>query len=310
MRYGLGRPNRKAMESEAEATLQGTKGLTLVELLVALVLSSLLIAALYETFVKQHKTYTIQEQVVDTQQNVRAAIVRMSREIRMSGFGRVRGEYMQGRGYISRILPMELLDSGDRRYIFEHVINRDRPSPGWITVIMALTSESQISHLVEAPSRREIVVDRVRYDRDREIFDLANKRFISIDGVESNIVSNITEEEIGGRRRYRISLVHPLLYSYPRETPVYPIRAVCFYVGQRSEIGGSSAPLAENIEAVEFEYFDSLGRQTALDDEVRLVRLTVTARTRAPDPERKGEDGYRRRQISANLQIRNLALSP
>ena len=70
-------------------SLKGSKGLSLIELLVALVMSSILIAAVYRTFVSQQKTYMVQEQVVDMQQNVRSAIGRMMREIRMAGFGNV-----------------------------------------------------------------------------------------------------------------------------------------------------------------------------------------------------------------------------
>jgi prepilin-type N-terminal cleavage/methylation domain-containing protein len=43
---------------------RGERGLTIIELLVALVLSSILIFVLYKTFIRQHKTYTVQEQVL------------------------------------------------------------------------------------------------------------------------------------------------------------------------------------------------------------------------------------------------------
>ena len=61
-------------------------GVTLIELLVVLVLSSILMAALYRVFIGGQRVYTVQEQVVDMQQNARAAIDRMTREIRMSGY--------------------------------------------------------------------------------------------------------------------------------------------------------------------------------------------------------------------------------
>jgi len=61
-------------------------GVTLIELLVVLVLSSILMAALYRVFIGGQRVYTVQEQVVDMQQNARAAIDRMIREIRMSGY--------------------------------------------------------------------------------------------------------------------------------------------------------------------------------------------------------------------------------
>ena len=67
------------------------KGITLIELLIALVISSILIAGIYRTFIQQQKSYATQEQVADMQQNVRVAINRMMREIRMAGFGNVQG---------------------------------------------------------------------------------------------------------------------------------------------------------------------------------------------------------------------------
>ena len=65
------------------------QGVTLIELLVALVISSILIAALYRVFVSQQQTYTVQDQVIDMQQNARVGINRMMSEIRMAGFGNV-----------------------------------------------------------------------------------------------------------------------------------------------------------------------------------------------------------------------------
>ena len=61
-------------------------GLTLIELLIALAVSAFLMAGLYRTVIGQQKSYTVQEQVVDVQQNVRAALDRMTREIRMAGY--------------------------------------------------------------------------------------------------------------------------------------------------------------------------------------------------------------------------------
>lgn len=66
--------------------LRKSNGLTLVELLVVLVLSSLLAGALYKTFIGQQRSYAVQEQVADMQQNVRGAIDLMTRDIRMAGY--------------------------------------------------------------------------------------------------------------------------------------------------------------------------------------------------------------------------------
>ena len=78
--------------------LRKKDGLTLIELLVALAVSAILTAGVYHTFISQQKTYTVQDQVVDTQQNVRVALDRMIREIRMAGY---RKDLLASAGHIS-----------------------------------------------------------------------------------------------------------------------------------------------------------------------------------------------------------------
>jgi type IV pilus assembly protein PilW len=60
--------------------LRADRGVTLIELLIALVISSILIAAFYQLFISQQQTYSVQEQVSDMQQNARAGINRMMSE--------------------------------------------------------------------------------------------------------------------------------------------------------------------------------------------------------------------------------------
>lgn len=63
------------------------KGFTLIELMIALVILSIVIAGIYSIFNTQHKSYIVQEQVVDSQQNVRIAMNMISRDIRNAGAG-------------------------------------------------------------------------------------------------------------------------------------------------------------------------------------------------------------------------------
>ena len=67
--------------------LKETKGLSLIELLVALGVSSILMAGLYRTYIGQQRAYTVEDQVVDMQQNVRVSVGQMMREVRMAGYG-------------------------------------------------------------------------------------------------------------------------------------------------------------------------------------------------------------------------------
>jgi type IV pilus assembly protein PilW len=62
------------------------KGFTLVELMIALALTGIVMASIYKALASSQKVYTAQDQVVETQENVRAAMDFMVRGIRMAGY--------------------------------------------------------------------------------------------------------------------------------------------------------------------------------------------------------------------------------
>ena len=62
------------------------QGFTLVELMVTLVISFVIAGAAYSAYVFQQKSYVIQEDVAEMQQNIRVALAIMTREMRMAGY--------------------------------------------------------------------------------------------------------------------------------------------------------------------------------------------------------------------------------
>jgi len=62
------------------------KGITLIELLVAFVICGLVVAGIYRVFVAQSKAYTVQDQVVEVQQNIRSGMEILLRDLRMAGY--------------------------------------------------------------------------------------------------------------------------------------------------------------------------------------------------------------------------------
>jgi type IV pilus assembly protein PilW len=61
-------------------------GFTLIELMIAIAIAAILVSAIYVSVISQQKTQFTQQLVVDMQQNARAALFLMQREIRMAGF--------------------------------------------------------------------------------------------------------------------------------------------------------------------------------------------------------------------------------
>jgi prepilin-type N-terminal cleavage/methylation domain-containing protein len=292
------------------------RGLTLIELLVALVLSALIIAALYRTFLGQQKTYMVQEQVVEMRQNLRGAISNMMRELRMTGFGSV-----------ATLLPVTF-GSGLNAVTYQNVVNRNMPStvpsimPGteWITIVTALTSSW--AKLKGPGSGTEIVVSNYP-DFDIDFKKDDDRKYISIGGLESRTITDITNDGDGNKK---LKLNKKLIYVYPDQTKVYPIRAITYAINIKGElrrddhVGGAQPITGEGtIENIQYRYQDAEGSDVASDAAVQMIRVRITATTdptiRAADLLKdpklpKTGDGLLKREITSNVQLRNVISSP
>ncbi|MCF8111450.1 MAG: prepilin-type N-terminal cleavage/methylation domain-containing protein [Desulfobacteraceae bacterium] len=60
-------------------------GFTLIELLVAVAISSIVLLAIGQFFISTNRTNTVQEKIAATQQDIRATMEMMTRDIRMAG---------------------------------------------------------------------------------------------------------------------------------------------------------------------------------------------------------------------------------
>ena len=68
----------------------GSRGFTLVEMLIAMAVGLVVLGAMYSTFTIQNKTFANQEEIVTMQQSVRAGMDMMAREIGMAGYDPLR----------------------------------------------------------------------------------------------------------------------------------------------------------------------------------------------------------------------------
>jgi type IV pilus assembly protein PilW len=72
------------------------RGFTLVELLVAMAITAVVMGAVYSLYKTQQDSYIAQDQVVEMQQNVRASLYQMARDLRMAGFNPQRAPNVGG----------------------------------------------------------------------------------------------------------------------------------------------------------------------------------------------------------------------
>ena len=279
--------------------LKKAKGVTLIELLIALLISAIIIAGIYRTFIHQQKTYATQEQVADMQQNVRVAINRMMREIRMAGFGNVQG-----------VLPVTFPGVG-RTY--PNVINVDLPVVGAFTIVSAIGgSATLLKQPGDSVGAIVLASNQIQVSALAE-FDTNDRQYISIGGLESHFITAIDVPN----KILTLNTDLGNFYNTNGSTLVYAVRGISYRIVidasgspilRRDEnIGGGFQPVADNIEAIEFRNPDG---SIPVNPNSMSLQVAVTARTDRTDPEllKGGGDGYRRRQYTSIILQRNRGL--
>ena len=111
-----------------------SQGFTLMELLVAMVISSIVIAAVYSSYYSQQKSYVVQEEVAVMQQNLRGGLIIMDRDIRMAG-------YDPGKTGAFGITDITLDADGNWRLQFQVDLDEDSSVDGDETITYSLIDE-------------------------------------------------------------------------------------------------------------------------------------------------------------------------
>jgi len=269
------------------------KGITLIELLVALTISGIMVAGVYRTFISQQHTYTVQEQVVDMQQNVRLAINRMTRELRMAGYGKMDANFFSHGGMTvgSDTFSNVVIPGGD-----DHSV----------TIVAGYQTLIQTTMSLNATTGSNSI-----FLNDVSGFDTGVKQYISINGLESHRIVAIVGKEL------QFPGWDKLTNDHQAGEPVYLVMAITYSIGpfegkscllRDDHLGAGPQPVAENIDNLQFAYLDSNGNPTADPNLIRMIQVSIIARTDKTDSElAKAGDGFRRRTLTTNIQLRNLA---
>jgi prepilin-type N-terminal cleavage/methylation domain-containing protein len=265
------------------------KGFTLVELLVAMAISGIVVAAVYTAFVTQQKSYTVQNQVAETQQNARVGLDLIAREVRMAGYGQpawsMNADTDGGCFGLCHTVtdPVTVVDGGG--------------SPDRITVIGCFdTAPPTLSQAVVSGAITLKVTDAGVFDNTN------NKDSIFIGGFENAKVTNKSGTTLTIDTDPDTSGNQGLVHNYDKGTEVNPVRAVTYYVEddtlRRNEnTTGGGQPLAENIEDLQITYAN------------KIANISVLARSREIDPTYRDAthgDHYRRRTLISNVNVRSL----
>jgi prepilin-type N-terminal cleavage/methylation domain-containing protein len=261
-------------------------GFTLLELLVALVITGVVVSAAYGIYVAQHQNWIVQEQVSDMQQNARAAMHELENRIRMAGYG----------------LPKGL-----------HSIYAWNSDPDTIAVLFQdeFACQVPLEHSMPQPS------SELRCDgHDISCFHQDTWAYICDPLADTGEFFCITQVQVSSSHIQHNTTV--LSRCYPQGSLITVVDMYKFYIdttdsGHPSLVvmreGNQSYMYAEDIEDLQFRY--GLANGVLVDvppaaSVVREVLITLTARTARKDLGPEGE--YRRRDFTSDVKVRNLGL--
>jgi len=264
--------------------LKSIRGVTLVEVLLALLITGIISAAMFRVYINQHHAWMIQDRVIEMQQSARASIDELTRQLRMCGYA----------------LPVTL-----------DAFTAYNTDPDTITIYYKSTAcEAPIVHAMPQPSAE------LRCDgNDVSCFYDGQYAYIFDPTAETGEFFTITQVQAASAHvQHNLG---PLSKAYPAGSQLLSIEVVKFYIDRSDTLHpklmiqlGSSAPqiYAENIVDLQFTYTLKNGVTVdvpAIKDDVRRIGVQVTARTPDPDVEFEANP-YRLETYQSQVYLRNL----
>jgi type IV pilus assembly protein PilW len=326
--------------------LAGRSGFTLVEVLAAVAILTIAMAAVFSTFDFQQKSYTTQSRIAEMQQNLRLAEVYLDRDIRMAGYGIPSGGAPAGVTVpagllpsgtaIRTLFPVDSAAGPDSLYIL-YLYDMDTNQPPTTNTNIMLSGSGQvsvasISGFLAAGGELVLITDNVTMDLF-ETSAAAGGVLTFGGGMNYNTAAHSKFPAGGygvGPPASTVAKARFLRYFIDNVTdPAHPILMV-----DRMMAGQAPQPVADDIEDMQFRYgLDTTATPDGIVDTwvdnvttaqiplIRQVRIFLLARTRTQE---KGwseirpalgnraagttADGYKRRILDKIVYVRNSGL--
>lgn len=288
------------------------QGFTLVEILVAILISSLLVTAIFGFFITQHHAYTVQEQVVEMEQSTRAAMDMLRRELRMAGYHAVGNQLIN---HLPDFVPAAFIPA------YPVTVNLDAnpkiskgsgDDPDVITFLSVVPTNHNPTVLSTAAaagsSQLSLALTGTQTGAQYNVGDLlhigACSEYAKVTAISGNTLTIDTNPAVLGNqglaRGYaagtpvgEISVVSYAVFnedndpSFHRHDPGHPVL-------KRKVNAGSFQPLAENITDMQVQHIGS-----------GEILVTLSSRTDRPDHKFADNRGYRTYSTRARITVRN-----
>ncbi len=296
-------------------------GLTLIEILVAMVISLILMAGVLQIFQANRQSFRVQESLSLIQENGRTAMRILAEEMRMAAFWGCRSKDIKitdnlntaGAGYQNLLANDGIAGTNNDGFNASDSITINGARNDGFAISAAIGSLSNDIPMINGngiqPGDIMLITNCVMGD----IFQVTNATPLGpadpIEHAMSGSPGNSTDS---------------LSFNYDTETMVFPVRQTTYSIAADPDSNepslirteGGNETLVESIEDMQIEYGQLLdaingdmryvpaGTAGLNMDEVRSVRITLTARSIASNVA-VGGDGRLRRTFSNTISIRN-----
>ena len=318
---------------KGRAALFSEAGFTLIEMMSAFVILIIAMTAAYATFEFQHASFTTQNRVAETQQNLRSAMEMLSRDIMLAGYGIPAAVN----------LPAGLIPSGD---------NTIRTIDPWNSTTTADQIVLLYTYDMDANlPPTTLSANMGAYNNTISVAStngFANGDYIIVTNGSSadlfQITSPITDNTTLPHDTSGVNALasHAAFPGYTVGATVSKARFVRYFIDttdpahptlmlDKMVAGVSPQPLADDIEDMQFQYgldtsfpADFIVDTTGVNSpnatqipQIRQVRVMLSARTRMPEKKWQevrpamgdraagAADQYRRRTIDVAIDLRN-----
>ena len=279
------------MKTTLRHAVRGCRGTSLVEILITLTIMAIITTAIFNVYLTQHKNYLIQEDVTAVQQNARASIDEIGRQIRMAGHG----------------LPLEMAP-----------LRAINANPDTIVVTYRTGDcETFLSAAMPQPSAE------LKCGSDVSCFEEGQWVYIFEPDSGGGEWFVLTHVQTGSNHLQHNTMT--LSKKYAKDAIVMSVNQVKFYVDATTDPRHPSLMLevpchapqvfATDIEDLQFRYRMKNGvivDQPVVVDDVREVIITLTARSAHEDPNMAQigghDDSYRRRSFTTSVFLRNVGI--
>ena len=266
--------------------LKSDRGMTLIEVLIALLMTGILTAAMFKVYVNQHHAWLIQDRVIEMQQNARAAADELSRQLRMAGYE----------------LPNNLPP------IVAYNTNPD-------TIVIHYQSAGCNAPIDKAMPQPSAELDCTAPGADVSCFYVGQEAYIFDPNVEKGEFFDISHVQITpGKIQHNTC---PLSKCYPKGSVILALDRIKYYINRSDTLHpklmvqlGSFPPqvYAEDIVDLQFTYMMKNGDVVdvpAIAKDVRAIGISIRSRTPEKDVEFTATP-YRFETYQSRVYLRNM----